>query len=83
MQLYEDEKAENERLRKELKKSHTDLDDVKHEVSSLRSKNDSSRSIAETADKRVCFLLIIHLILKCFATQRFYERNEILVIVDN
>jgi len=50
--LYEDEKAENERLRKELKKSQTDLDDIKVEVTSLRSKNDSSRSMAESADKR-------------------------------
>lgn len=52
-QLYEDEKSENERLRRELEQTKRELRDAKTELDKMMRKHTDAARTAETNDKRV------------------------------
>ena len=53
LQLYLEEKEENDKLRKEVKKISQELSDTKQDLDKARQKQDSSRSVDSSADRRV------------------------------
>ena len=52
-QLYEEEKEENGRLRKELEQTKKELLEAKNELDRLMRRSESSRN-SDSTDKRVC-----------------------------
>lgn len=51
-QLYEEEKLENERLRKDITRLQQDLTDAKLDIEKLRQRNET-RVVDSSGDKRV------------------------------
>ena len=55
LQLYLEEKQENDKLRKEVKRISQELSDTKLDLEKARMKQDSSRSYDSSADRRVYY----------------------------
>ena len=52
-QLYEEQKAENEKLRKDLKKLQQELSETKQDLERVRMRSEPSRSSDTAAERKV------------------------------